>query len=385
MRIALVSTYMPPHPGGIEHVAGNLFKGYQRAGHEVRWVTSRVPRTLPRREGPFVRVPTFNLVEDWLGVPVPIWGPGALRDLREAADWADVVHVVEALYLPCAMAVWAGRRARKPVVLCQNVGFIPYRLRILEWIEQAAYATLGRWVLLSASHVVLATPTADRFVRRLLGDRLRNASTFPIGIDTETFRPATPSERGEARAALGISPRARVALFAGRLVEKKGVPLVLAAAGLIPDVTFLLAGDGPLSPLLESAPSNVRKIGYVDINGMQQLYRASDAVLLPSRGEGLPLFVQEAMACGLPAVISDDEVYAEDLLARRVCQGAPRSQEGMAAGLAAALEAQTTMGSAARAYALEHWGMERMIESFVEVIRPLLDQGLSRSRAAKKG
>ncbi len=54
MKIALVSTYMPPHPGGIEHVAGNLFKGYTRAGHQVRWVTSRIPRDLPSREGAFV-------------------------------------------------------------------------------------------------------------------------------------------------------------------------------------------------------------------------------------------------------------------------------------------------------------------------------------------
>jgi glycosyltransferase involved in cell wall biosynthesis len=370
VKIALVSSYMPPHPGGIEHVAGNLFKGYQGAGHEVRWITSRIPRTLARREGPFVRIPTFNLAEDLLGVPIPVWGPGALRELREAAEWADVLHVVEALYLPCAMAVWAGRRARKPVLVCQNVGFIPYRSRVLEWIERGAYATLGRWVLLAASHVVLTTPTADQFVRALLGDRLRRVSTFPVGIDTGAFRPAGPEERAAARAALQLAPAARVALFAGRLVEKKGVPLVLACAARLPDVTFLLAGDGPLRSLLERAPPNVRRLGQVEAAAMRRLYWASDAVLLPSRGEGLPLFVQEAMACGLPAVVSDDEIYAAALVADRVCQGAPRTPEGLAAGLSAALDAPG-MGLAARAHAERHWGLDAMVRGYEAILQPL--------------
>lgn len=375
LKIALVSTYMPPHPGGIEHVALNLFKGYQRAGHEVRWLTSRIPRSEPRREGPIVRVPCLNVVEDRLGIPLPVWGPTALRELREMTAWADVVHVVEALYLPSAMAVAVAKRAGKPVLLCQNVGFVPYPWRVLEWLEHLAYATLGKAVLLSASHLVLATPTADQFVRSLLGTRLRSASTFPVGIDTDMFHPASPGERAAARSALGIPAGRRAVLFAGRLVEKKGVPVALGTAERLPGVSFVIAGDGPLRGLMKSAPANVRWLGHVDAARMAQLYSAVDAVLLPSRGEGLPLFVQEAMSCGLPAVISSDEVYAAGLLEAGVCYGASRDAEAMARSLSEALETSTGRRERARRYAVERWALAPMVERYVSIMGELLRGG----------
>jgi glycosyltransferase involved in cell wall biosynthesis len=371
MNIGLVSTFMPPHPGGIEHVASNIFKGYQRSGHSVRWVTSRVPRCLPAREGDVVRVPCFNFVEDRLGVPLPVWGPAGFAALRALSAWADVIHVVEALYLPSAMAVVAGRMAGKPILLCQNVGFIPYRSRLLEWSEHLAYLTLGRFVLRSAAHLVLATPTADEFVRSLLGPALRDCSTFPIGIDTEAFRPATPAERRAARDALGVGTDRPLVLFAGRLVEKKGVPVVLGAAGRMPDVSFVVAGDGPQRSLMGGAAGNVTWLGQVDSTRMVALYHAADAVVLPSQGEGLPLFIQEAMACGVPSVISADEVYAKGLLEAGVCVGATRAPDAMSLGLRQALRADPVTRERVRDYAARHWGLDAMAERYVAIARAL--------------
>ena len=371
MRIGLVSTYMPPHPGGIEHVAANLFTGYGRAGHSVRWLTSLIPRDQPRHEGKVVRVPCFNAIEDWLGVPVPVWGPSALPELCRLAEWADVLHVVEALYLPSAMAVAVARHVGKPVVLCQNIGFVPYRRRALEWIERLAYATLGRAVLLGSSHVVLATPAAEEFVRSLLGRRLARASFIPVGIDTDLFHPASPDERVAARRSLGLEDDRAVALFAGRLVEKKGVPVVLAAAARLPEVQFLLAGDGPLRDLQRTAPSNVRWLGQAGREEMVRLYHASDAILLPSRGEGLPLFVQEAMSCGLPAVIRREEVYAAELLALGLCSGAPAEGAAVARSFVEALTAPAEFRARVREHAVRQWGIDEMISRYAAIMRSL--------------
>ncbi len=371
MRIALVTTYGPPHLGGIERINQNFYDGFRTAGHEVRWIASRIPVTLPLREHDRIRVPTWNAFERRFGVPVPIWGPSALGELRGAVAWADAVQIVEALYVTSAMGLWAARRAGKPVVLCQNVGFIPYDSRVLNWVEHAAYASIGRWVLLGASHVVLATPTADEFVRRLLGSRLKSASTFPIGIDTSVFRPPSGEERRRARAALGLDS-AHVVLFGSRLVEKKGVPTVLEVAARMPDVTFVVAGDGPMRALMSTAPANTRWLGAVDFARMVDLYRAADAVILPSRGEGLPVFIQEAMACGLPAVISSDEVYARELLESGTCYGAPREHAAMARAVGRALGATEEARAGARRYALERWGLDRMIERYIEIMQGLL-------------
>jgi glycosyltransferase involved in cell wall biosynthesis len=368
MRLALVTTYMPPHLGGIERIAANLFHGYRRAGCEIRWVTSRVPQDLPAREGAISRVPTWNAVEERLGVPLPVWGPSALPALREAIDASDAVVVLEGLYLTSALAVLLARRARKPVVVIQNVGFIPYASPIVEGVERLAYATLGRWIFRAASHVVLATPTADRFVRVLMGGRRWSASTAAMGIDTDAFRPATERERVQARAALGLAQDKRVALFACRLVEKKGLPIVLGAAERLPDVRFLVAGDGPLRGLLERKAGNVTALGAVPLEEMGRLYHAADAVLLPSQGEGLPLFVQEAMACGLGAVVSEDEVYAADLVAAGACRGAQRDPAAFGDALRGALAAGAEERARARAYAVERWGLDRTIEHHLAVI-----------------
>ncbi len=381
LRIALVTTYGPPHLGGIERIVDNLFHGYRRAGQEVRWVTSRVPASLPAAEGDVVRVPTWNVLEDRLGVPVPMWGRAGLRALREAVAWADAVHVVEALYLTSAMAAWVARRAGRPLLLSQNVGLIPYRSRPVAAAQRLAWATVGTWVLRSASQVVLATPTAEAFVRGLLGGPPAGEAVVPVGIDVRAFRPPTAAERAAARAALGLGP-GPVVLFAGRLVEKKGLPIVLEVAARLPGAAVLVAGDGPERHRLEGAPPNVRHLGVVAPDAMPALYAAADAALLPSRGEGLPLLVQEAMAAGLPVVFSEDEPFAAGLAAAGVGFPARRDGAAMAGAVRAALAAPPEAVARARAHAEAHWALEAMVAAHLALLRGLVGAGAAVSGAA---
>ena len=362
MRIALVSSFMPPHLGGLEAIAQYQFEGYAERGHEVRCLTSRVPSYLPAREGPIIRTACFNIAEDWFGIPVPIWGPGAVRELRSLVAWADAVHVLECLYLSSALAVLMARAGRRPVLLSQNVGFIPYESAWVRAMESVAYQTLGRLVLRAASHVVLATPAAEAWVRSMYGGRTPGwASSFPVGIDTDGLRPAPPSSRAAARAAHGLADGRPVALFAGRLVEKKGLSLVLETASLSTDFDVIVAGDGPMRDRLRNAGPNVRWLGAVDTQTMRQLYAAADLVFLPSRGEGLPLVVQEAMSCGLPTVVSDDEPFVELLRPLGVCVTAARTPAALCDALRYGLTHRVAIGAAARAFAEAQWSRDTMI------------------------
>ena len=96
-------------------------------------------------------------------------------------------------------------------------------------------------------------------------------------------------------------------LFVGRLVAKKGLDTALAATAAT-DGAFRLvvAGPGPLQP---QGIRGVDVLGPIPSERVAELYRAADALLLPSRGEGFPVAVQEAMSSGLPVVMTNDPSY----------------------------------------------------------------------------
>jgi glycosyltransferase involved in cell wall biosynthesis len=101
-----------------------------------------------------------------------------------------------------------------------------------------------------------------------------------------------------------------VALFVGRFVEKKGVETLRRAAALRPGVTFAFAGWGVIDPAAWGL-SNVRVFSDLAGAALADLYRASDVFVLPSQGEGFPLVVQEALACGLPVVCGAESTSAD--------------------------------------------------------------------------
>jgi glycosyltransferase involved in cell wall biosynthesis len=267
------------------------------------------------------------------------------------------------------MSALAARRHGKPVLLSQNVGFIQYRSAALNLLQRVAYRTVGRWVLAHADHVVLASAGAETFIPTAARLQEEQISRVPVGIDTTRFRPSSPAERRAARATLGLPDAPPIVFFAGRLVEKKGLPLVLEAAASIPLATFVVVGDGPLRSLLPSAPANVTWRPAVDPAVMPLYYQAADCVLLPSHGEGLPLVVQEALAAGLPCVISADEAFAGALLAAGACVGVARTGPAIAGAVGELLGGGTApLRGRARAYAEEFWDVESMVERHLALL-----------------
>ena len=134
------------------------------------------------------------------------------------------------------------------------------------------------------------------------------------GVDTGSFRPARDAaEKAKWRHHLDFAQHRPVALFVGRFVEKKGLDVLRQAAALGSDIDWVFAGWGGLDPNAWGLANVFVRAGLTQAS-LAPLYRASDVLVLPSTGEGLPLVLQEAMACGLASVLNAETAAADDRL-----------------------------------------------------------------------
>jgi glycosyltransferase involved in cell wall biosynthesis len=121
-----------------------------------------------------------------------------------------------------------------------------------------------------------------------------------------------PEARAEFRIRYGIDPDAMVVLFVGRLAPEKGVDTALAAWADLhrryPKGILVIVGDGELRRRVDDAASSdptIRAIGRLAAADVWEAYAAADLLIGSSPAEGWGLVVNEAMAAGLPVVVTD--------------------------------------------------------------------------------
>jgi 1,2-diacylglycerol 3-alpha-glucosyltransferase len=166
--------------------------------------------------------------------------------------------------------------------------------------------------------------SAHEYVRvhRINDDRI---FTAPNAVDNELFATASKTARQNARALraqLGLPQR--YILFVGRLVPEKGVFELLSAYAKLDERTreqvgLVYAGDGAARRELEVrsasiSPGMVRFAGFVQRDPLARYYALADMLVLPTYNDPWGLVVNEAMACGLPVIVSQVAGCAADLV-----------------------------------------------------------------------
>lgn len=376
MKILQITHYMPPHQGGIERVADALRRGLSARGHEVHWISSATPAPAGDT-GAETRVAAWNVLEERLGMPYPLWSPRALAAVVARVRWADVVHVHDCLYPGSVAAAAACRVTGRPLLVTQHVARVPFG-RAVDRLQGLAYRTVGRFTLAAARARVACSPHVAAYFAGL-APRL-GFEVVPNAVDAGRFAPATAQARAAARARLGLAADDRVLLFVGRLVPKKGIAKVAAAQRALAagGSRLLVVGDGPLAPLLADVPGVVR-VPALPPERMPEAYAAADGFVLPSEGEGFPVSVQEAMLSGLGVVVSEDPAFVANL------RGAPgavlaRDEAALVEAARATLAAPPAPG-AVRAFAAARW----RDDAFVGAYEALLGRLAARARPAAEG
>lgn len=373
MRLLFVSPYALPHVGGVEAAVDALGRELAARGHAVTHVATSALRPGEGATGEgaadaagyrAIRVRAANPFEARAGVPLPLFGPALPRALRRELARCDLVHAHGFVYPGTLVAFGLARAARRrPLrVLTEHVGHVSYENAALDLLEAGAIATLGRAAARVADALTAPTPR----VATELSALAPRTPCEPIanGVDHERYRPPGDGERERLRAELGWDGCPR-ALFVGRPAAKKALPLALAAARA-GGGAFRLAVVAPLGGVPAGAP-HVDRVGPLPRERLAEVYRAADALLLPSHGEGFPLSAQEAMASGLPAVLAHDPSY-QPLLdgagpgARLVAPDAVELSAAVVA-LVADAEARSAAGAAAARHARAAFSWQRTADA----------------------
>jgi phosphatidylinositol alpha-1,6-mannosyltransferase len=239
--------------------------------------------------------------------PVLFPHPGLARRVDAIADELGASLVVLDPALPLGLL---GPRLRLPyaVVVHGAEVSVPGRL-------PGSRQLLAR-VLGGAAHVIAAGQWVGDQAAAVVGRPLPT-TVVPPGVDVARFTPLAPDDRAKARAALGLPVEGRLLVSVSRLVPRKGMDTLVAAAARLgetrPDLTVAIAGGGRdrerLARLVARSGAPVRLLGRVEDAVLPELHGAADlfAMLCRSRWggleqEGFGIVFLEAAACGVPQV-----------------------------------------------------------------------------------
>lgn len=326
----------------------------------------------------------------------PVRGPsretdGTIEIRRYRWPGGDLFHrllkypALEVLYLVPGLLFWTflyllrrGRRIDSIHTLGLNCALIArllnplFRKRwvvtthaIYDFVPGSRTARMARWIL-SGADAVLALSEASRAELLAIGLDPAKVDVHVTWVNQDRFR---PTDRGEARKALGLADRFTV-LFVGRLRRIKGVGVLLDIAARRPDWTFLIVGDGEMEDEVRAAAARLPNVAYAGgkrNEDLPPLYGAADVFVMPSQySEGFGRVAIEALSCGIPIVCSSlggirDHVSSDVAV---IVRPEPQPLEAALAELAASPGRLAAMRERCRAYATEHFG-ERNAESLV--------------------
>jgi glycosyltransferase involved in cell wall biosynthesis len=309
VSVALVCQSYPPVVGGSEIEAQRVCAGLLKRGHKVEVICEGAPP-----------MPPVKRWTDPLGIDVRLIGtglPSGIRGyayalgvawtlLRNRAAYDVVYFLMSGLHL--ATGLPAARLRRIPILMKFSGSSLIRRMKD-SWLGRIELRFLNRW-----ANCILVLNDGMMAEADEVGLATSRIAWMPNPVDMEEFRPPSSDEKARLRSGLGVPLDAPVVLFVGRLAPEKELSSLIAAFRQVlehrPDVILVLAGDGPSRADLEASAgdllgSAIRLTGMIPVSEVPRFMQASDIFALVSSLEGLPVSLIEAMAVGLPSVVSD--------------------------------------------------------------------------------
>jgi len=304
LHIALVITEL--EVGGAERCLVNLACGLDRDRFDVT-VYSLAHRPTAPQDRLARRLDEAQLPVHYLGFTSKWSLPSAVRALRARFNRRPPDVIQSMLFHANVVSGLARRRAGQTAL---SLGFRvadPSRWR--QWVE-------GR-IAREADRVVCVSQSVADFAARQMHIDPARLIVIPNGIDLAAYDDRRPADLTR----FGFPEGRRAIACVSRLSRQKGLDLLIRAApqllAALPDHDVLLVGDGPDAAGLRRLAAELGVGHRIHFAGWQptvpEILLASDVMVLPSRWEGMPNVLLEAMACGRPVVCSAAEGVTEVL------------------------------------------------------------------------
>ncbi len=377
-------TYLPAtRYGGPIYSVHGLCKALAARGHDVRVFTTNV-------DGAGVSDVPLARPVDLDGVKVCYFPTGLGRRLYRSPAMGsaladslaniDVMHLHSVFLWPTSAAARIARAASVPYILSPRGMLVDALIRRKARLLKTAWITLFERANIAAAAAVHMTAQIEVDEFSKLGLAARRVAVIPNGIDVP---PDNASDgRGQAPA-LPTAIKWRI-LSLGRLNWKKGLERLIEAMTYVPGAELVLAGndeEGYRSRLEQLArrrgvADRVTFTGAVYDESKWDLFRSADVFVMPSYSENFGVAALEAMACGLPVVVTPEVGLARDIGsagAGLVVDGEPAILGPALAHLLAATEERGRMGVVARAAAGQYsWAAiaTQMEALYADIVRP---------------
>lgn len=364
MKIALVSPYDYPYPGGVTNHVRELAAQLRVTGHDVRIMAPSSNRNLEREEDNVYRIGNVRRIPANGSIARITLSFRLARRVREvlASERFDVVHAHEPL-MP----------SLPPTVLrystALNIGtFHAYRGSYYGYFYGRPVL---RRVFSNLDGRIAVSRAAKRFVRQYF---MAPYKIIPNGVDIDRFAPEHVEPIPEL-----MDGRPNI-LFVGRPEKRKGVGYLLRAyphiKNAFPDARFVIVGagdweDSPYRAYIERHRlRDIQVVGRVPNDQLPRYHRSADVFCAPAvEGESFGIVLLEAMAAGLPVVASDIEGYSQVLTdGQEGFLVPPRNENALAAAVCRVLqnkELAMSMGTVGR-HSAEAYSWPRIAEQVLD-------------------
>jgi glycosyltransferase involved in cell wall biosynthesis len=313
MRICLTCPFYLPFWGGVERHVDSLSGYLASRGHEVYVFTSKMIEPLLRTSYDlFIEKKAQPLIEKINGYTIRRFEPTIVMPKGKLATYQflfqyyhnlrkflrfntfDVLHGHEISW--GGMAVFADRERRTRHVITIHTNCYPKRNRFLKH-------RIGVSIFRMSDKIIVINKEAENDVY-CYGVQKEKVLYIPNWVDTKVFKPTVQKHSklwGEY-----------LILFVGRMVEYKGIPLILNAVKRLVEkgikIKAVFIGVGPDLPSFQEMvkimdiEKNVEFLVRVSLNELVDNYSKADVFVLPSRYEGQGKVLLEAMSCGTPVI-----------------------------------------------------------------------------------